>query len=380
MEPRRIVFWQQYSSPHQASWIRALADLSASGKIVAVFREGLPPERLAQGWVDEDGRPDYGRAKVLIGPSSDEEDFLINDRPEVTTHIFSSMVHVPSINKTMRRCLRTGARIGFLSEARDFRGFYGALRVAHSFFHERKCRDRVEFVLAIGRHAGKWYQKCGFRPERLFPFCYSVEKPGPAANGRTLSNQVILTFVGQLIPRKRLDLLLRALAAVRSTDWVLRIIGDGSERLALENLAVDLNLRPKITFTGALDNSAVRKELANADLVVLPSRWDGWGAVVNEALMSGTPVACSSYCGAADLISNGMNGHIFENGSAESLVATLERWIVKGPLSASCRADIMKWSKCIEGAAIARYFVQIMQFLDREDGERPTPPWAMGTM
>ncbi len=65
---------------------------------------------------------------------------------------------------------------------------------------------------------------------------------------------------------QRLDLLLRALAAVRSSGWVFRIVGDGSERRALEKLAVELNLHRKITFTGALDNGAVRNELANADL------------------------------------------------------------------------------------------------------------------
>jgi glycosyltransferase involved in cell wall biosynthesis len=203
-----------------------------------------------------------------------------------------------------------------------------------------------------------------------------VEKLDPAAKGRKNPNEIVLVFVGQLILRKRLDLLLRALAAVRSTDWVLRVIGDGSERLPLEKLAVDLNLHRKIIFAGVLQNCAVRNELANADLVVLPSRWDGWGAVVNEALMSGTPVICSSYCGAADLISNGMNGEIFEYGSTESLIAALERWIVKGSLSASSRAEIIEWSKCIEGEAIARYFLQIMQFIDRKNGERPKPPWA----
>ena len=72
-----------------------------------------------------------------------------------------------------------------------------------------------------------------------------------------------------------------------------------------------------------------------------------------------------------------MNGEIFEYGSAESLVDALERWIDKGPLSASSRTDIMRWSECIEGEAIARYFLQIMRFIDRKNGERPRPPWAM---
>jgi hypothetical protein len=37
----------------------------------------------------------------------------------------------------------------------------------------------------------------------------------------------------------------------------------------------------------------------------------------------------------------------------------------------------MQWSKCLEGATIARYFLQIMQFLDKANDERPKPPWAM---
>ncbi len=377
MEQGRIVFWQQNSSPHQSSWIRALADMLPPGRVVAVFEEELPPQRVALGWNSPESGPNYGQTKVFIRPGVEVLESLIQPQDEPATHIFSGSVHVPSINQTLELCLKTGERIGILSEARDHRGLHGALRLAHSFFHERRHRNHISFVLAIGCHAGAWYRKCGFRPERLFPFCYAVENAGPVTNCRTDSTQVVLTFVGQLIPRKGLDLLLRALATVRSSDWALRIIGEGSERYALEKLASDLNLLRKTTFTGALDNGAVRNELANADLFVLPSRWDGWGAVVNEALMSGTPVICSSYCGAADLISNGMNGEIFEYGSSGSLIAALERGIAKGPLSASSRTDITEWSKCIEGATVASYFLQILQFLDRENGQRPKPPWAI---
>jgi glycosyltransferase involved in cell wall biosynthesis len=371
----RIVFWQQNPSPHQASWIKALAELSPPGKIVAVFQDDLPSERVLFGW-KSDGF-DYGQAKVSIHPNSEFVDSIIFEGHERATHVFSGMVHVPAIMDVMRRCFKTGATIGLLSEGRDTRGLRGFLRGAHSFLRERRYRDRVDFVLAIGHHADRWYRKCGYLSEQLFPFCYTVEKTNQAKNRRTDSNYVVLTFVGRLIPCKRLDLLLRALAAVRSISWALRVIGDGSERRALEKLAGELNLLHRITFTGVLENSAVRKELVNADLFVLPSRWDGWGAVVNEALMSGTPVICSSYCGAADLISNGLNGEIFEYGSADSLVATLERWISKGPLGSSSRTDIMQWSKCLEGATIARYFLQIMQFLDKANDERPKPPWAM---
>jgi glycosyltransferase involved in cell wall biosynthesis len=56
---------------------------------------------------------------------------------------------------------------------------------------------------------------------------------------------------------------------------------------------------------------------------VLPSRFDGWGAVVNEALMVGTPVICSDRCGASDVIENGRNGYVFEADNADALLQRL---------------------------------------------------------
>lgn len=372
---RRIVFWQQYVSPHLAGWMRALADLTPSGETVAVFQDDMPSQRVLLGWAG--GGPDYGQTKVFVRPGPEIVDALIREESERTLHVFSGTVHVPAINRAMRRCVKIGAKVGILSEGRDPRGLFGALRTAHSFLHERRYRCRTAFVLAIGNHADRWYRKCGYSPEQLFPFCYTVENTNPAGGHWSEPNSVMLTFVGQLIPRKRVDLLLRALAVVRPPGWMLRIIGDGNERKSLEKLAGDLHLTDRVNFTGGLDNIEVRKELARADILVLPSEMDGWGAVINEALMSGTAVICSDCCGAADLISNGLNGEIFKCGSAESLVTTLNRWIEKGTLASSARARIIEWSRCIEGPAIASYFLDIIQYISGEKAERPRAPWLM---
>ena len=76
MESGRIVFWQENLSPHQASWISALAALSPPRKIVAVFEEDLPPQRVSFGW--NAGAPDYGQTKVLIRPGPEVVDSLIH--------------------------------------------------------------------------------------------------------------------------------------------------------------------------------------------------------------------------------------------------------------------------------------------------------------
>ena len=59
-------------------------------------------------------------------------------------------------------------------------------------------------------------------------------------------------------------------------------------------------------------------------MFVLPSRHDGWGVVVNQAIAAGLPVICSDAVGAAaDLVSNGVNGYVFPSGNVEQLAEAM---------------------------------------------------------
>ena len=302
---------------------------------------------------------------------------LINDAPEDSIHVFSSMVHNSTIRAIFKKATMIGAIIGVLSEGRDWRGFRGWLRLAQSVLHERRYRGRVDFVLAIGSVGMKWFARCGYPPSKLFPFSYATESDDLTTIQNPPGSPVRLTAVGQLIPRKRFDLLLLALSGLRMHQWNLRIIGDGEERHRLEILSAHLGLKDRTVFTGVLDNTRVRREQGNADILVLGSKWDGWGAVVNEALMSGVPVICSDYCGAADLIHDSFNGETFRCDSLESLTGVLEKWILKGPLDNSKREQIRSWSRCIEGDVIARYVLEIIGYLENGGGQRPQPPWLL---
>jgi glycosyltransferase involved in cell wall biosynthesis len=216
---------------------------------------------------------------------------------------------------------------------------------------------------------------CGYSQEQVFPFCYAVDSP--VVTSRDCSNmpRVNLCFIGQLIKRKRVDLLLCSLSRINSRNWFLRIIGSGKERLRLEKLVNSLGLAGMVDFTGVLDNPSARTQLAQSDVVVLPSQWDGWGAVVNEALMSGVPVICNDFCGASDLIQPIFNGELFECGSVDSLAVVLDKWISRGPLDVLARQKIRSWSRCIEGEAVARYFIQVVDYLTGSALERPKASW-----
>lgn len=371
MNYSRIVFWQENPSPHQAAWIRALAGLIA---VTGVFSGELTRSRLDMGWQ----QPDYGDAQVFICPDRTTVERLVQTDPERSVHIFSSMFHNARLNAAIRNALSTKALIGILSEGRDWRNIVGWLRRGHSLFNEQDYRKRVNFVLAIGHLAARWYRMSGYEENQIFPFCYVVDSIESSSRSHCDSSKVTLCFVGQLIKRKRVDLLIHALSKVRSRDWQLKVIGDGKERHALEKFVKRRSLDGLVRFAGVLDNRAARLELAGADIFVLPSRWDGWGAVVNEAMMSGVPAICSSYCGAADLIRPGFNGELFQSGSVDSLATALDNWISRGPLTEFRKEAIREWSRYINGESIAHYFLDIVEYLEGSNRLCPEAPWVAG--
>ena len=122
------------------------------------------------------------------------------------------------------------------------------------------------------------------------------------------------------------------------------------------------------------DSAIVGDLFHDTDLLLLPSRKDGWGAVVNEALMCGVPVICSDNCGAADLLREPWRGAIFKAGSVEGLRERLQEWIERGRRTEKSSARIREWSCALEGPRVARYLVDIVGHV-RAGGQRPFPPW-----
>jgi glycosyltransferase involved in cell wall biosynthesis len=369
----RIIFWLGQPSPHQSSYLRALANLLPEKTIMAVFQQQLEEERLELGW----RVPYLGRTEMIKSPDQKKiEDIALHD-PENTIHIFGG-IRLPMVRRALALCAPTMALIGALSEARHWRGWSGKFRVLHSYFAERLYRSRVDFVLAIGHLGVRWYQLCGYPTGRIFSWGYFVEKEKlgnlQSAQKTGLPAHVVICFIGQCISRKGIDTLLNALSILHLQEWRLQIIGDGPQRQRLECLAGKLGVAKRVSFMGVKNNAEVRTVLAKTDLLVLPSRFDGWGAVVNEALMAGVPVVCSDYCGAADLIRASGYGETFQAGSAENLASVLDKWIRNGPLTGAQRSEIRAWSKCIEGEAAARYLIEIIRHID-EGGASPVAPW-----
>ncbi len=212
---------------------------------------------------------------------------------------------------------------------------------------------------------------------KLFDFIYTVPTFDSnrlmAGNSNLKEEKVRFVFVGQLIDRKSIIELIDIFNSIEA-DYELNIIGEGILR---NHILSKIKENGKIHLLGKLMPADVRNILSNSDALILPSKSEGWGCVVNEALMSGCRVIVSSVVGARALIDKKeTRGEIFINNGWSDLRRCIIKSIQRGILSASERQGIALWAKCISPQSEACYFEEIVNYYQGKRAGKPKAPWS----
>jgi glycosyltransferase involved in cell wall biosynthesis len=156
----------------------------------------------------------------------------------------------------------------------------------------------------------------------------------------------VIGSVGCLAPRKDQRMLLDALARLASEgrDFEVLLIGDGSERAALETHARGLGLEPRVHFLG--ERPDVERLLPRMDVFVLSSREEGIPNALLEAMAAGRPAVATAVGGTPEVLEDGRTGWLVPSGDAAALAAVLTR-VLADPAEAvrraqAARADILE--------------------------------------
>lgn len=210
----------------------------------------------------------------------------------------------------------------------------------------RELRDflikRLNGVILVSDKVAEWYSshfKLKQRPI-VFPIIYN-ETPYRAMLQRIipisktyqeqydLINKKVVLFVGRLTEVKNIPLLIQAFAQLHTDDNArLVIVGDGDMRENLLSMAQKAGMENKIIFPGRFEGDKLYAWYNIADLFVLPSTYEPFGAVIVEALEAGCPVLCSERAGSATLI-NSRDGQIFNPENEKDLSSLLSQYIEK---------------------------------------------------
>ncbi|MBF4578673.1 glycosyltransferase [Frigoribacterium sp. VKM Ac-2530] len=361
-----IVFWQNTISLHQGPLVRELGYLGLS--VLVVTQDGLSEARRSMGW----GQADFGTADVVTSPSAAALNQLVQELGPETTHVFSGLDAYPMVaaaRRLVRR--RPHGQVLISTEPFDTRGLSGLARHARFFWRSHRLTG-VDTVLTIGRQAREQFNRLLPSTVRKAEFGYFVEsRTRTFETTQPVTGPVHVVFVGELIDLKRPELLLEALLAIPHNTWRLTVIGDGPLRDAVSRSASQAR-HADVSLLGTVPNTAVADVLVTADLLVLPSAYDGWGAVINEALSVGTPVLVSSAAGSCDLVSTPLAGRVFAAQSRADFRRQLAAALDAGRVSPEARRDLAAWAREKTSArAAASYLAELI----RDPQAEIAPPW-----
>ena len=183
--------------------------------------------------------------------------------------------------------------------------------------------SRSSGAVVYSEEVKSWYQNQF--PELNIDVCPNIQNPESLLKHKTTFPEIaqahrdkfklgkkIILFVGRLEQVKGVDLLIKAFASTLKESHYLVLVGDGSQKDKLFHLSLKYKVKNKVIFAGHFDGAALYAWYSMANFFVLPSRYEPFGAVVNESLVFGCPVLASKHIGALDYISEGKNGFIFD--------------------------------------------------------------------
>ena len=197
-----------------------------------------------------------------------------------------------------------------------------------SRFHEwsrQLCMPFIDNLILLDSKAKTWYQH-HYHKGIFMPLLSDDSKTSVTDEVRAKANQYkdlyrlhnvkTLLFVGRLVEVKNLSSLLKA-CSLLSFDYKLIIVGDGVLKESLEKEARELRIN--VEFVGRKNDSALTAWYCCADVFVLPSVLEPFGAVTNEALLGGCNCVISKIAGSACLIKEGVNGFLTDPNSVEDI-------------------------------------------------------------
>lgn len=351
-----IFFWQNCISPHQVPYIRRTVEDRRVDKVFLIAPRIDYDERKEMGW---DAGKMLGGADVewYIAPSAAKMDELMSFEPDRSVHLFSGIRGDYETYLFFLHSLKYQLKRGFIQEPPYT---YDKPLWAHYvrfFLQDRKYISKFDYVFAIGEDAVSYFRSWSSK-WKVVPFIYCTEKPDYTRNEQIDSEYLSLAFVGSLSKRKNLIVLLKAISKLSDISKVrLTVYGDGDQRDQLEEFVNAKGLSGGVSFIGKVDMEQVPRLMQEHDVLVLPSLYDGWGAVVNEALMSGLYCICSDRCGARLLLRSLERGLIFKNNNSVDLREKIEYCIEKKSQIRAGVSTRRQWSKCIDGVSVAEYMI-----------------------
>ena len=171
-------------------------------------------------------------------------------------------------------------------------------------------------------------------------------------------NSRILLYVGRLGVEKEIDSIKPILEAIPNA--CLALVGDGPNRQTLEQHFANTPTH----FVGYLRGQELASAYASADAFIFPSRTETLGLVLLEAMAAGTPVVAANSGGIPDIVTNGINGHLFDPADEKGAITATQKLLAQSEeretLRQNARAEAERWGWSAATQQLRNYYQKII--------------------
>ncbi len=317
----KLCLWTPHPNHYQREFVAAL---DKKCDLRTVYFAQLLPKRIALGWDNQ--------------PQLTDREFRCSSLDEALQAVpdWRNRIHiVPGYGAPFQRDLARhlsahGIPWADWSESSS-PGFKWYARLPVKLWWTRMVSRYAIGSFAIGSQAEDDFVRRGISRSSVayVPYVTAVwdkpAEPDPETSGLIAGRRAFL-FLGLLIQRKGIDILLKAARRVlpNSPDWVLMLVGNDTKDRKYGRMAERLGITGQVLFRGSVKPEKIRGIVASAEVLVLPSRYDGWGLAISEGVAGGLGVIASDRCGAArHLVIPGHNGFRVKAGSESELASAM---------------------------------------------------------
>lgn len=383
----KVVSWHPALTDHQSYTLAALQQAGDCALKVYVTNR-VHVERKAQGWVNQHAPslnpeliPKMGWIKFAIQRLREHRDAV---------HLFGSPFEQTKLIVVLLLAVAMGLRVflisepyspisvGYQNDKRQYINWLKAkLRPLLYGIYGVLLRQRIGGVFAISCRAIEQYQSIGIAKEKIFPFGYFVpgQEMADTVTAPSVSSDkadLKIVFIGNLIARKGLDILIGAVRGLNNNglSLSLNVYGPGDpNQYRFDQSAV--------RYCGLVTFGNSQEVISRYDVLVLPSRYDGWGVVINEALMAGVPVICSNQVGAGAVIEKWQCGVIFSSEDVSDLASKLKELLLVPALLSNMRLAASKAGASLDPKVAGQYMFDIISQDSVGVGrlKKPECPW-----
>ena len=327
MNPR-IKIWTNIPNHYQAALFEAVR--SEGADLQVAYYDRVPDSRVALGWARDQNLP---RGEAFVEPSVDS--LYLDPAWRECIHL------VPGYGS--RFTLTLAAKL-----SQEGTGWVHWSERSHpglrSLLTQPVKRAYAEMVnrfalgaFAIGAGAFRDFGAWGIRREMIAILPYSPTTATAVAADSQIQDfangRPVFLYLGTLNRRKGIDVLINAFASSPST-WALALVGNDASGGEYARLARRLGVQDRVLFRGAMSPKSLGDAILAAKVVILPSRFDGWGVTLNEGASLGRALIGSDACGATEhLIVSGVNGFRVQAGSVGSLARALSAYSLEPELA-----------------------------------------------